>query len=112
MPAVTLTGMSVLRAENIGSLLRPGYLLDARKRHSQGQLSDAEFKRVEDQAVDEAVALQERAGIDVLTDGEQRRNVFASQLVQASDGFEAVTGNEVDWFTLEGEVERSPSPSP
>ena len=100
--------MTVLRAENIGSLLRPGYLLDARERHALGELSDADFKRVEDRAVDEAVALQERAGIDVVTDGEQRRNVFASQLVQASDGFEAVTGNDVDWFTMEGEVERSP----
>ncbi|MGH3021169.1 MAG: cobalamin-independent methionine synthase II family protein [Gaiellaceae bacterium] len=96
------------RAENVGSLLRPDYLLEARDRHARGELSDAGFKRVEDRAVDEAVALQERVGIDVVTDGEQRRNVFASQLVQASDGFEAVTGNEVDWFTLDGEVERSP----
>jgi methionine synthase II (cobalamin-independent) len=100
--------MGVHRAENVGSLLRPGYLLDARERHARGELSDADFKRVEDRAVDEAVELQERAGIDVLTDGEQRRNVFASQIVQAADGFEAVEGNEVDWFRLDGTVERSP----
>ena len=106
-PAVTLAGMIVHRAENVGSLLRPDYLLDARDRHSRGGLSDADFKRVEDRAVDEAVALQERAGLDVLTDGEQRRNVFASQIVQAADGFEAVSGNEVDWFRLDGTVERS-----
>jgi 5-methyltetrahydropteroyltriglutamate--homocysteine methyltransferase len=43
-----------------------------------------------------------------VTDGEQRRNVFASQIVQAADGFEAVQGNEVDWFRLDGTVERSP----
>ncbi len=100
--------MAVHRAENVGSLLRPGYLLDARERHARGELSDAELKRFEDRAVDEAIAVQERAGIDVLTDGEQRRNVFASQIVQASDGFEAISGNEVDWFRLDGSVERSP----
>ena len=31
-----------------------------------------EFKRVEDRAVDEAVAAQEAAGLDVVTDGEMR----------------------------------------
>jgi 5-methyltetrahydropteroyltriglutamate--homocysteine methyltransferase len=100
--------MPIYRAENVGSLLRPAALLDARERHARGELSDAEFKRAEDRAVDEAIALQERTGIDVLTDGEQRRNVFASQIVQAADGFEAVGGNEVDWFRLDGTVERSP----
>jgi 5-methyltetrahydropteroyltriglutamate--homocysteine methyltransferase len=43
-----------------------------------------------------------------VTDGEMRRNVFASQLAEACEGFESVTNNEVDWFTLEGKLERSP----
>jgi 5-methyltetrahydropteroyltriglutamate--homocysteine methyltransferase len=100
--------MTVHRAENVGSLLRPGYLLEARERHARRELSDAEFKRIEDRTVDEALALQERAGVDVVTDGEQRRNVFASQLAEAADGFEPVSGNVVDWFTLDGRVEPSP----
>jgi len=100
--------MPTFRAENVGSLLRPSYLLDARRRHAHGDLDEAGLRLVENRAVDEAVALQERAGIDVVTDGEQRRNVFASQIVQATDGFEAVSGNEVDWFRLDGSVDRSP----
>jgi 5-methyltetrahydropteroyltriglutamate--homocysteine methyltransferase len=100
--------MGIHRAENVGSLLRPGSLLEARERHARGEMDDDALRQAEDRAVDEAVALQERAGIDVLTDGEQRRNVFASQIVQAADGFEAVEGNEVDWFRLDGAVERSP----
>lgn len=96
------------RAENVGSLLRPDYLLEARERHRRGELTDAEFKGIEDRAVDEVIALQERAGIDVMTDGELRRNVFASQLVQASEGFAPVEGDSVDWFTLEGEKQTSP----
>ncbi len=96
------------RADHVGSLLRPGFLLNARQQHTAGKLSDAEFKRIEDRAVDEAVALQERAGIDVISDGEQRRNVFASQLVQACDGFALVRDNTVDWFRLDGTRETSP----
>ncbi len=100
--------MKACRADHVGSLLRPGFLLNAREQHTAGKLSDAEFKQIEDRAVDEAIALQERAGIDVITDGEQRRNVFASQLVQACDGFASVRGNTVDWYRLDGTTENSP----
>lgn len=100
--------MAIFRAENVGSLLRPSYLLDARRAHACGELDHAGLTQAEDRAVNDAVALQERAGLDVLTDGEQRRNVFASQIVQAADGFESVPGNEVDWFRLDGSIERSP----
>lgn len=102
------TVAATYRAENVGSLLRPDYLLEAQREISAGRLTDAEFKRVEDRAVDEAIALQERAGVDVVTDGEQRRMVFASQLVQASEGFEHVEGSTVDWFRLDGTKETSP----
>lgn len=100
--------MNPYRADVIGSMLRPPYLLEARDAHAAGKLSDAAFKRIEDRAVDEAVSVQERAGVDIVTDGEVRRNVFASQLVQASDGFAVVSGNTVDWYRLDGTVEISP----
>jgi 5-methyltetrahydropteroyltriglutamate--homocysteine methyltransferase len=102
-PAVNMS-MRAYRAEVIGSLLRPDYLLQARAAHAAGAMSEAAFKRIEDRAVDEAIAIQEQAGVDVVTDGEQRRNLFASQLVQATDGFAAVPGNRVDWFTMDGRV--------
>src|SRR3712207_4867956 len=47
----------------------------------------AEFKRVEDRAVDLAIGLQERAGLPVVTDGEMRRESFQSQMVEAVEGF-------------------------
>jgi 5-methyltetrahydropteroyltriglutamate--homocysteine methyltransferase len=100
--------MTYYRADVIGSMLRPPYLLTAREQHAAGVLSQPEFKLVEDRAVDECVAIQERSGVDVLTDGEMRRNVFASQLAQACEGFASVEHNEVDWFTLDGKVEQSP----
>jgi len=70
---------AIYRADNIGSMLRPDELHAAREQHGRGELTDAEFKRVEDRAVDECIAIQERAGIDIVTDGEMRRHVFASQ---------------------------------
>lgn len=100
--------MQTCRADVIGSLLRPDYLLRAREEHRAGRLADADFKRLEDRAVDECVAVQERSGVDVVTDGEQRRNVFASQLVQSADGFATVPGNRVDWYTLGGRVVDDP----
>jgi 5-methyltetrahydropteroyltriglutamate--homocysteine methyltransferase len=71
----------------VGSLLRPPELIEARERLTAGELTDAEFKRIEDRAVDEALRLQEEAGLDVVTDGEMRRLSFQSQLTEAVGGF-------------------------
>ena len=100
--------MNHYRADVVGSMLRPEGLLLARAEHKAGRLTHADFKRVEDRAVDDCVAIQERAGVHVLTDGEMRRGVFADQLAQATDGFEVVRDNSVDWFTLDGRIEKSP----
>ena len=79
--------MITARADVVGSLLRPKELLDAQAALSAGTMSRAEFKAVEDWAVDFCVQLQEDAGLAVVTDGEMRRLSFQSQLVQAVDGF-------------------------
>jgi 5-methyltetrahydropteroyltriglutamate--homocysteine methyltransferase len=74
------------RAENVGSLLRPRWLLEARTALDAGTLSPAEFKRIEDRAVDEALALQQECGLDVVTDGEMRRSVFTGSLLDSVSG--------------------------
>src|SRR5207249_5352585 len=71
----------------VGSLLRPPELLEARERHDLGELPHADFKRIEDAAVDAALRLQEEAGLDVVTDGEMRRLSFQAQLPAAVEGF-------------------------
>jgi methionine synthase II (cobalamin-independent) len=81
--------------------------LKAREQYAAGNLVGAEFKRLEDRAVDQCIAIQERVGVDVVTDGEMRRQVFASQLAEACEGFASIPNNQVDWFTLEGRVETS-----
>lgn len=79
--------MSGGHADVVGSLLRPGWLLDAQRRRRTGTMDGATFKAIEDRAVDAAVALQEAAGLDVVTDGEMRRLSFQSQLTEAVEGF-------------------------
>jgi 5-methyltetrahydropteroyltriglutamate--homocysteine methyltransferase len=71
----------------VGSLLRPPELVEAQDRLARGELGVPEFKRIEDGAVDDAIALQEEAGLDVVTDGEMRRLSFQSQMTAAVEGF-------------------------
>ena len=84
--------MNAFKSDVIGSLLRPQYLKDARTSLEAGRLTAPEFKRIEDRAVDEAVALQEDAGLDVVTDGEMRRYAFFGHLVEALEGFDRSAG--------------------
>ncbi len=79
--------MMNLHADVVGSLLRPPELIEAQKKYAAGEVSTADFKRVEDRAVDWAIGLQEKAGLEVVTDGEMRRESFQSQMVESTEGF-------------------------
>ena len=94
--------MDRYRADNVGSLLRPNYLLHAREQYGAGQLSARELKGIEDRAVNEAVALQEAVGIDAVTDGEMRRDLFLSQLAQSTSGFEKLPPTKYVWYHMDG----------
>lgn len=84
---MTGTDPARARADVVGSLLRPPELLEARQQAARGELTPARLAEIEDAAVDAALALQERAGVDVVTDGEQRRLSFQSRVVDAVSGF-------------------------
>jgi 5-methyltetrahydropteroyltriglutamate--homocysteine methyltransferase len=93
----------MFRSDVVGSMLRPDYLKEARERYESGKLSDVAFKLIEDRAVDEAVALQERAGIDVVSDGEMRRYAFWGHLIDAVEGFDKYGGWAIPFRNEEGE---------
>ena len=90
------------RSDVIGSLLRPPYLLAARSQRARGELTAPEFKRIEDRAVDDAVTMQQDAGLDVVTDGEMRRYAFYGHLVEALDGFDKFGGWSITFRDSEG----------
>ena len=103
--------MSV-HAETVGSLLRPPALLRAQKQFTAGALGAAQFKKIEDRAVDAAVALQENCGLGIVTDGELRRQSFQSQMTAAVKGFGEFDLDAFlwgDWHSDAG-VERKPRP--
>ena len=91
-----------IRSDVVGSLLRPPYLVEAREALAAGRLAPAEFKRVEDRAVDEAVRLQEDAGLDVVTDGELRRYAFFGHLIDALGGFDRLGGWAIPFHDEQG----------
>ena len=74
-------------ADIVGSLLRSPELLKAQEQLAAGQINQTQFKEIEDQAVDDAIALQESVGLEIVTDGEMRRQSFQSQMTAAVSGF-------------------------
>ena len=92
-----------VRAEVVGSLLRPDFLLAARRRLESGEMGPPRFKEIEDRAVDEAIELQTSAGIDVITDGEQRRYAFFGHLVDSMAGFDKFGGWAIPFHDEKGE---------
>jgi 5-methyltetrahydropteroyltriglutamate--homocysteine methyltransferase len=98
------------RSDVVGSLLRPAYLKEARERHAAGELSDAAFKQIEDRAVAEAVELQDRAGIEVVTDGEMRRYAFYGHLVDALEGYDKLGGWAIPFRDEKGDEVIQPRP--
>lgn len=94
--------MSTYRSDVIGSLLRPDYLKQARKKRASAELSDAEFKKIEDRAINEAIALQIESGLDVITDGEMRRYAFFGHLIDAVEGYDKFGGWAIPFHDDEG----------
>jgi methionine synthase II (cobalamin-independent) len=91
-----------LKSDVVGSLLRPLFLMDARQKLEEGALTPAEFKFIEDRAVRDAVAMQETAGLDVVTDGEMRRYAFFGHLAEALEGFDKFGGWSIKFHDTEG----------
>src|SRR5262245_55474050 len=77
----------VYRAEQVGSLLRPAHLLQARTDHAEGRLSLNALRAIEDDAIAAAIDKQRQIGIDVFTDGEMRRGSWLTDMADAVDGF-------------------------
>src|SRR5579875_1528043 len=96
----------IYRAELIGSLQRPPYLIEARAAAREGKLDPAEFRKIEDRAIDEALAFQERLGLDVVTDGEMRRIIFTEPLTGILDGVAPAGTMRLHWRRKEGDTRK------
>jgi 5-methyltetrahydropteroyltriglutamate--homocysteine methyltransferase len=75
----------------VGSLPRSKPLLDALRRKQTGRISPEAFNEAAAQAVQEVLTLQAQAGVDIVSDGEQRRDNFYSFITEAVDGVRLMT---------------------
>lgn len=92
----------------VGSLPRPLWLKELFDGIHEGRVSEAERERLLDMAVPSAIALQEAAGVDVVTDGEWRRFSYVAVITDVATGFKReLSGQGRDgkyWHTVTGEV--------
>jgi 5-methyltetrahydropteroyltriglutamate--homocysteine methyltransferase len=71
----------------IGSLPRPAWVRDLILDRKAGRLVEPDADRLLDRAIDSALALQERAGLDEVTDGEWRRESYVKVFAERVRGF-------------------------
>src|ERR1700731_3517428 len=81
--------LAKIRTDVVGSLLRPEIVKEARIAFDDGKITAEALHAIEDQAVREAVRLQEDAGLDVVTDGEMRRLNFQDSFGESVEGYDA-----------------------
>lgn len=86
-----MTALPMLPVTMVGSWPRPKELLRAQKLKRAGRISDDEFERQADQSVIEILKLQDEAGVDIVTDGEQRRDGFFSFVADKLEGVQMMT---------------------
>jgi 5-methyltetrahydropteroyltriglutamate--homocysteine methyltransferase len=79
----------------VGSWSRPAWLVQALRRRQAGEISKEEFNRMADDAVLAAVKYQEDAGVDIVSDGEVRRDNFYSFVVEKLSGMKLTKVSEL-----------------
>ncbi len=104
-------------AEHIGSLLRPDELRRAFRSVSSGDMAASAFTAIQDRCIRDVVDMQEKIGLQAVTDGEFRRTSYWSHFVDAVDGlgvaparfrFRDDAGEEMEFLSphVEGPVRR------
>lgn len=89
MAEATKKDLVQMRTDVVGSLLRPARLKQAYAHRDEGKLAEDEMGRIEDDAIRDALRLQEDVGLDVVTDGEYRRLNFQDSFAASVSGFDA-----------------------
>lgn len=97
-----------LRADVVGSLLRPEAIHNARSQFSAGRISREQLWDIETSCITEAVALQKECGLKVATDGEFHRRHWFMDFIEQIDGVGFAGGLPTKFHTEEGVIEFAP----
>jgi 5-methyltetrahydropteroyltriglutamate--homocysteine methyltransferase len=94
------------RADHVGSLLRPPALLRAREDAAAGRITPDELHTVEDEAIAEAIRMQQEVGLQGVTDGEFRRGSWHMDFIYALDGISTADDKvRVSFHNEQGDIE-------
>jgi len=97
------------RADHVGSLLRPAELHAARADRAAGRITAEELRAVEDEAIRDAVALQQLVGLRSVTDGEFRRATWHMDFIYQIGGIDRAPGTLLSTFhNEEGDITFTP----
>ncbi len=101
------------RANHVGSLLRPPELRQAREKQQKGEITAAQLREVEDRCIRDAVKMQEEVGMQGITDGEFRRNLWHADFLSQFQGIKVVEGllpeSARHFQNPDADVQRSPT---
>jgi 5-methyltetrahydropteroyltriglutamate--homocysteine methyltransferase len=94
----------------VGSLLRPPALLRARERFAAGEIDADELRGHEDEAIRDAVRMQQDVGLRSATDGEFRRSSWHMDFLYQLDGITKAADNlHVTFHNAQGDIEFAPA---
>ena len=107
--STSMPSLNSVRAEQVGSLLRPDALLEARRARQSGELSDAALAKLEDEAILAALRGQQATGQQIYVDGEFRRTGFMTGFPDSVEGFVLDAYTPIAWKG--GTGNEGPSPN-
>src|SRR5262245_54449635 len=99
-----------IRADHVGSLLRPPGLLRAREQFAHGAITRDQLREEEDAAILRALEGQQRAGLGIFTDGEFRRGSWITDMASAVGGF-VPQSRTMEWHSIGGDLQTEASTS-
>ena len=101
-------GKPPYRADHVGSLLRPKAVLEARDQRKKGDITSEALREIEDAEIAKIVTKQQDIGLQGVTDGEFRRELFHVDFLEHLKGVVVKSGIPMKFRTAEGELEFAP----
>lgn len=96
------------RADQVGSLLRPADVREARAQFARGLIDRVDLTEVEDRAIDRIIACQESIGLKAVTDGELRRDNWMFDFLSGLGGTKVVEREPAAALQTSAEMQRRP----
>jgi len=96
------------RADHVGSLLRSQAVLDGRAKRAAGKITAEALRAIEDVEIESVIQRQEDAGLQAITDGEFRRQMFHVDFLEHLKGVVVKSGIPIKFRTADGEREFAP----